>query len=108
MDLDGGHCLGGHGAHADSGTGTDCGAVSVPQRPTARFADSAESQLFLLTRVRSIARAARAMLERYLLPVSPIVYAAMVAGWSAVPGSWRALGPLALIAGVAVCCAVNR
>jgi hypothetical protein len=43
-----------------------------------------------------------AMLERYLLPVLPIVYAAMVAGWSALPGPWRALGPLALIAGVAV------
>jgi hypothetical protein len=44
-----------------------------------------------------------AMLERYLLPVLPIVYAAMIAGWSAVPGPWRALGPLALIAGVAAC-----
>jgi hypothetical protein len=44
-----------------------------------------------------------AMLERYLLPALPIVYIGMIAGWSAVPAPWRAIGPLALIAGVAVC-----
>ncbi|MBI3473097.1 MAG: hypothetical protein HY013_17205 [Candidatus Solibacter usitatus] len=41
-----------------------------------------------------------AMLERYLLPVLPIVYIAMVAGWSWVPSRWRVAGQLALIAGV--------
>jgi hypothetical protein len=44
-----------------------------------------------------------AMLERYLLPVLPIVYTGMIAGWTALPAPWRALGPIALIAGVAVC-----
>jgi hypothetical protein len=43
-----------------------------------------------------------AMLERYLLPVLPIVYVAMIAGWSALPAPWRAIGPAALIAGVAI------
>ena len=44
-----------------------------------------------------------AMLERYLLPVLPIVYIAMIAGWSAAPSPWRTLGPVALIIGVAAC-----
>jgi hypothetical protein len=43
-----------------------------------------------------------AMLERYLLPALPIVYIGMIAGWSALPGPWRAAGPVALIAGAAV------
>jgi len=42
-----------------------------------------------------------AMLERYLLPVIPIVYIGMVAGWSAMESPWRVLGPVALIAAVA-------
>jgi hypothetical protein len=44
-----------------------------------------------------------AMLERYLLPVLPIVYIAMVAGLSALPSPWRALSQVALIAGVGFC-----
>jgi 4-amino-4-deoxy-L-arabinose transferase-like glycosyltransferase len=44
-----------------------------------------------------------AMLERYLLPVLPIVYIGMVAGLCALPSPWRALGQVALIVGVAVC-----
>lgn len=44
-----------------------------------------------------------AMLERYLLPVLPIVYIAMVTGLCALPSPWRALTQVALIAGVAVC-----
>jgi hypothetical protein len=39
-----------------------------------------------------------AMLERYLLPVVPIVYIAMVLGWTAAPSHWRWAGPVALIA----------
>ena len=44
-----------------------------------------------------------AMLERYLLPVTPIVYIAMVAGWSAMPSPWRVVGPVAFIVAVAAC-----
>ena len=44
-----------------------------------------------------------AMLERYLLPVLPIVYIAMVAGLCALPSPWRALSQVALIAGVGYC-----
>jgi hypothetical protein len=38
-----------------------------------------------------------AMLERYLLPVAPIVCIGMVAGWSTMPSPWRIAGPVALI-----------
>jgi hypothetical protein len=48
-----------------------------------------------------------AMLERYLLPVLPIVYIAMLAGWEAVPWRYRAAGPLAMIAGVIASLFVN-
>jgi hypothetical protein len=44
-----------------------------------------------------------AMLERYLLPVLPIVYIGMVAGLCALPSPWRAFSQVALIAAVAVC-----
>jgi hypothetical protein len=44
-----------------------------------------------------------AMLERYLLPVLPIVYIGMVAGFSAMPSPWRSVAPAALIAGLAAC-----
>src|SRR5437867_2390563 len=43
-----------------------------------------------------------AMLERYLLPVSPVVYIGMISGWSAAHGSSRAIGPVALIVAAAV------
>jgi hypothetical protein len=44
-----------------------------------------------------------AMLERYLLPVLPIVYIAMVAGLCALPSPLRAMSQVALIAGVGAC-----
>jgi hypothetical protein len=44
-----------------------------------------------------------AMLERYLLPVLPIVYIAMVAGLCALPSLLRAMSQVALIAGVGFC-----
>ena len=44
-----------------------------------------------------------AMLERYLLPALAIVYIGMIAGLSALPAPWRALGTGALIVGAAVC-----
>jgi 4-amino-4-deoxy-L-arabinose transferase-like glycosyltransferase len=43
-----------------------------------------------------------AMLERYLLPVLPVVYIGMVAGLAALPPPWRGLSQVALIAGLAV------
>ena len=43
------------------------------------------------------------MLERYLLPVLPIVYIAMVAGLCALPSPWRAFSQVALIAAVGFC-----
>lgn len=43
-----------------------------------------------------------AMLERYLLPVLPIVLIAMVAGLCALPNPWRPLSQVALIAGAVV------
>jgi hypothetical protein len=44
-----------------------------------------------------------AMLERYLLPVLPMVYIGMIAGWSAMPSYWRTAGPVALILAAAAC-----
>jgi len=44
-----------------------------------------------------------AMLERYLLPVLPIVYIGMVAGLCALPSPLRAMSQVALIAGVGIC-----
>jgi hypothetical protein len=41
-----------------------------------------------------------AMLERYLLPVLPIVLIAMVSGLATLPGAWKVAGQLALFAGL--------
>lgn len=41
-----------------------------------------------------------ATLERYLMPVLPLLYIAMAAAWSAAPSRWTRLGQLALMAGL--------
>ena len=43
-----------------------------------------------------------AMLERYLLPVLPVVYIGMIAGLYAIPNPWRLAGQLGLIAGAVI------
>jgi hypothetical protein len=48
-----------------------------------------------------------AMLERYLLPVLPIVYTAMVAGFSVLSPRWKFAGQLALILGLIASCFWN-
>jgi hypothetical protein len=41
-----------------------------------------------------------AVLERYLLPVLPLMYIAFAAAWSAVPSGWTRAGQVALFAGL--------
>ena len=44
-----------------------------------------------------------ATLERYLLPVLPLVYIAFAAAWAALPSRASRLAPLALVAGMVAC-----
>jgi hypothetical protein len=41
-----------------------------------------------------------AVLERYLLPVLPILYAAMAVAFAGLPGKWRIAAPAAALAGI--------
>lgn len=44
-----------------------------------------------------------AVLERYLLPVLPLMYIAFAAAWSAAPGAWTRVGQLTIFAGMLAC-----
>jgi 4-amino-4-deoxy-L-arabinose transferase-like glycosyltransferase len=48
-----------------------------------------------------------AVLERYLLPVLPLMYIAFAAAWSAVPSSWTRAGQLVMLAGMVACLFLN-
>lgn len=53
-----------------------------------------------LAHVLAVSLFGGATLERYLMPVLPLVYIAMAAAWSAAPSHWMRFGQLALMAGL--------
>lgn len=56
----------------------------------------------IIVHVLAFSVAGGAMLERYLLPVYPLLYLAMIAGWSSCPNPGRTFGTVVLLGGLAV------
>jgi len=63
--------------------------------------------LFLAAHVLLVSLFGGAELERYLLPVLPLVYIAMAAAWSALAALWRNVGIAAVAAGLLAALFVN-
>lgn len=60
-----------------------------------------------LAHVLAVSLLGGAVLERYLLPVLPLVYIAMAAAWTVTRAWWMRLSQVAVMAGVPLCLFVN-